>query len=94
MAKVPLCRCKCRKLPLQQVQLPLHCFALPQAATDCRYQLFLSMQLPRKPAAISYVAVSLPLPHMVLQPSTVYGCQHCRRCPILALMLPLLQLES
>jgi hypothetical protein len=66
MAKVPLCRCKCRKLPLQQVQLPLHCFALPQAATDCRYQLFLSMQLPRKPAAISYMAVPLPLPHMVL----------------------------
>jgi hypothetical protein len=24
MAKMPLCLCKCRKLPLQQVQLPLH----------------------------------------------------------------------
>jgi hypothetical protein len=64
MAKVPLCHCKCCKLLL-------HFFALLQAATDCRYQLFLSMQLLRKPAAISYVAVPLLLPHMVLtSPST------------------------
>jgi hypothetical protein len=93
MAKMPLCRCKCRKLPLQQVQLPLHCFALPQAATDRRYQLFLSMQLPHKSAAISYMAVPLPLAHMVFAFHWVW-LPTLLSLPNPRSRLPLLKLES
>ncbi|KAF7348884.1 Endo/exonuclease/phosphatase domain-containing protein [Mycena venus] len=49
MGKVPLCRCKCRKLPLQLVKLPLYCFALPLTAAT---RTSLGIQLPRKPAAV------------------------------------------